>query len=264
MIKRNLISFLVIGFLSVVFLGCGQSYDQFQKMVPQAADQFAVEYIHALQKKDLQWADLLINPGVKNEKVMEEIGKISNFLASKDIQSMEMVGFNIVASGPGQVRYNLSYQIQFADNTYALMNVGLDDVNGSKQIFASQVNAIPASINQINSFGLVGKSVYHYLMLLLLVAVVAAILAAEFLCVKTPLKHWWMNVLWGVIILFGVCTLSINWTNGQLFLTPLSLLPMGIRIGKNVYAPYVLSAAFPLGAVIFLILRQKLVEWNRK
>lgn len=264
MTKRNLISFLMIGFLSIVFLGCGQSYNQFQAMVPKDADKFAVEYIHALQKKDLQWADLLINPGVKNEKVMEEIGKISNFLASRDIKSMEIVGFNIVAGNPGQVRYNLSYQIQFTDNTYALMNVGLDDVNGSKQIFASQVNAIPASINQINSFNFAGKSVYHYLVLFFMVAVVAAILIAEFLCIKTPLKHWWMNILWGVIILFGVCTLSINWTNGQLFLTPLSLLPMGIRIGKNVYAPYVLSVAFPLGAVIFLILRQKLIEWNKK
>lgn len=75
-------------------------------------------------------------------------------------------------------------------------------------------------------------------------------------CVRTRVKRKW---LWIPFILIGIGSVQRNWTMGQLGLQPLSLHIPGAALTRGgLYAPWILSVSFPLGAVLFQRKRRKL------
>jgi len=115
--------------------------------------------------------------------------------------------------------------------------------------------AYDASI-EAAKFTLNGKSPVHYLVLL------GAVLSAT-LCVVTAVvagirRRW----AWMFGCLFGVCQLSLNWTTGAVFFTPIhvALLGAGFLKGLGAADPWILSAAIPLPAILFWAL----AKWRPK
>lgn len=85
-------------------------------------------------------------------------------------------------------------------------------------------------------------------------AIAKDIVYALIVCVRTPIaKRKW---LWMIFIVVGLANLSFNWTNGNYTIAPFyfSILGSGF-FSASLYAPTIITLAFPLGAVVFLLRR---------
>ena len=107
-------------------------------------------------------------------------------------------------------------------------------------------------------FRLEGKSLLHYAVLGLVVALPIFTIYALVACFMTrmPGRKW----AWALFILFGVGSVALNWTTGEWEFQPLRLQLLSASATAALYQPWVLSASFPLGAVIFLFRRRRLRE----
>jgi len=114
------------------------------------------------------------------------------------------------------------------------------------------------SLKEINKFTFIGKSIRHYIVFGLALAIPIFILYVLVLCIRTPIvKRKW---LWLLFVALGFVQLSLNWSDGSYSIQPISvaLLGSGFFIAGP-YAPVILNVAFPLGAVIFLFRRRSLL-----
>ena len=99
----------------------------------------------------------------------------------------------------------------------------------------------------------VGTGAAH-LLLILVVGVPVFTLWVLVLCIRTKMRR---KILWSILILLGATTLTLNWTTGEMDFQLFSLhLPSARYYKAGIYAPWIFSVSFPLGAVMFLIKRR--------
>ena len=68
-----------------------------------------------------------------------------------------------------------------------------------------------------------------------------------------------LKFLWFLFIIVGVGKLTMNWTTGQLTTHPLAFQLLGASYFRpGLYGPWLFSASWPLGAVIFYFRRKRL------
>jgi hypothetical protein len=116
-----------------------------------------------------------------------------------------------------------------------------------------------ASQKELNKLEPLGKSALHYLILVLAFIVPIFIVVSLVCCVKTPIpKRKW---LWVFCILGGTGTISINWSTGVYELRLLQYQLLGAAaVASGEYAPWLVTAGFPLGAIIFWLKRNSFIE----
>lgn len=114
------------------------------------------------------------------------------------------------------------------------------------------------SQRELNKFVLQGKSPWHYAILTLALAVPLFIIITLIVCVRTPIprRKW----LWVIFILGGIGSVGTNWTTGALEFNLLQYLVLGgSALASSEHAPWVITAGFPLGALIFWFKRRKFI-----
>jgi hypothetical protein len=76
------------------------------------------------------------------------------------------------------------------------------------------------------------------------------------LCVRTPMeKRKW---LWLILVLVGIGKVGVDWTSGETFYRILYVFIPTATAGKVLYGPWSISVSIPLGAILFLMYREKL------
>lgn len=254
MTRLGMFVLLLCTFSSVI--GCGDPQAFFDKFAPKEADRFARDYIELVRGKNFDRAVELLDEQVRNQSVRSQIEEVAKFLDRGNPSSVELVGFNVVKNPQG-TQNNLTYQLQFTDS-WLLASVVVKEAGGQKHILGFHVNPIPSSLKEMNAFALRGKTLLHYGVLVLAVAIPIFILYTLILCARTRIKRKW---LWVIFILLGIGTLGLNWTTGELRFQLISFLLLGAGAFKpGLYGPWSLSIAFPLGAVLFLLKRRRLEQ----
>ena len=66
----------------------------------------------------------------------------------------------------------------------------------------------------------------------------------------------WIRWPWLLFMLFGIGSLSINWTTGETQFSALTLRLFAASVDQIRYGPWIVSVSFPLGALAFLLLRK--------
>jgi hypothetical protein len=94
------------------------------------------------------------------------------------------------------------------------------------------------------------------LILLLAIVLPLVTLWALILCIRTKFKgkKW----PWILFVIVGFGQLGINWTTGDLTFTPLSVQLFSASFSAAFNGPMTLAISAPVGAVIFLLKRNKL------
>lgn len=175
-------------------------------------------------------------------------------------QTVTVVGLSLTTFPGNQEvaqRTHVTLQYQF-DHTWLLAHAAWRDTPSGERIIESMtVQPLPASLADINRVTLSGKSAAHYLMLGLAVGFPLICLTALALCLATPMTRR-RKLLWAVGVVLGVCPVAMNWTDGSVFFTPLSvqLLAVGWHQASG-YAPLFISVAPPLFALLFLWKRRR-------
>jgi hypothetical protein len=139
---------------------------------------------------------------------------------------------------------------------WLIAQVVIQTKGGVKTIAGLHVMPSSKSFEEINEFTLANKGLSQYAGLCIAIGVAAFSLYAFVLCARTRLgkKKW----LWLVLILIGVFRLTVNWTTGEWSVTPLIIQVPPVICLSTLYGPWMVQIAVPLGAIAFLLWREKI------
>jgi len=260
--RTRLLVFITLLSILILLAGCNPNTylsNMMERMAPDDDEAFAKQYFSALRARDFDTAKRILDPQFVKPGLEANLTKVAKFLDQGDPLSVELIGCNVFFT-PEKRRSSLTYQYHFT-NSWLLAAITIDTAGNNKRVFAVNVYPLPKSLGELNAFTIKGKGIQHYIMLLLAIAIPIFILVVLIDCIRT--KMWKRKWLWVIFILFGFGKLSLNWTTGQFFFNLLSIQIQLFGAGcikQGIYAPWFISISVPLGAIIFLIRRNKLAE----
>jgi hypothetical protein len=148
----------------------------------------------------------------------------------------------------GDTRATLTYETH-AGLQWALLTVDLLHSGPTSRVTGFRWQPLAARLAKLNAFSLAGRSVAHYLYLLLAVAsVVACLGGAVFAGVRR------MGILWVLFCLVGVGKSTINWTTGGQAFNPFSVQLLGAGYFRPaMVGPWFVSWSLPLGTILMLL-----------
>jgi len=248
-------------FLGLLLAGCDRKAF-LQRLVPKEDDVFARRFFAAIRLGDYTAADQMLVPSLRDAKSESGLRELNRVLAHGEPVSVEIIGCNVfaAASSQGATRTtNLLYQIRFPDS-WAAGNIAVSHQGGATAIVDSHFQPIPNSLEILNGFTFVGKSAVHYLVFAIWFAVLLLILVALIICIRSRIRRKW---LWIIFILLGFIRFRFDWTSGHFDVQPVSVVLFGVSAFRsNLYAPWILGFAIPVGAIIFLVSRRRLLLEN--
>lgn len=248
---------LILSVLLIVLSGCNSNdflRNAMNRMAPDDDEALAKECLAELLAGDFQAVVNQLDPQLVKPGIASELSKVASMLAPGDPLSRELVGCNVFSSSEKR-RTNLTYQYRFT-NAWVLAAVTIETMGEQKHVLGINVNPIPKSLGELNAFTLSGKGIQHYVLLVIAVIVPIFIGWALILCARITIRRKW---LWILFILVGVVRLKLNWTTGQMGFQPIAIQLFGSGVAKmGLYAPWILTVTFPLGAILFLIKRRNL------
>jgi hypothetical protein len=204
-------------------------------------------------------AEQNLSSELRGESASQTLHLIHGLLDHGEPKEVEAIGCNIntnLSSSEEDRRYDLSYQIQFEDS-WVLVALVIDQNSNGTVIAGFHFYPERESIQTQNRFTLTGKPVTSFLILALCIFVPIFIIYALVRCIRTPLRRKW---LWIIFILFGLGELQLNWTNNQFVFSPLSIVLFGSSsLREGLYGPWTLAFGIPVGAIVFLLRRRKLM-----
>lgn len=252
MFKRLLQALLLV---YVLLLAACDTKELIQKFVPPEDDAFARRFIDALRVGDYAATDQLLAPNLRDEKTQEGLRQIGQVLGKGELLSTEGIGCYVSVNGARQTT-NLSYQLHLSEGWVA-GNVVVAREQGSAAVIGGTFQSIPNSLEVINRFSFAGRPLVHSVVFIIWVAIPLVILTALVRCIRSRIQRKW---LWIVFILLGFVQFRFDWTSGQFDIQPLAALLFGASIFRpGLYGPWIFGFALPVGAVVFLVRRQKLM-----
>lgn len=182
--------------------------------------------------------------------------QIARFFPLEKPIEIKLLGSNTIKSSTGTA-YRLTFQYHYP-NKWLGVDVALNKANGQLLTTGIYVQPLNESLETSNEFSWQGKSFKHYLMFGAAIALPLFVLYALVLCIRTPIpKRKW---LWIIFVLIGIPSLSFNWTTGEFWLDPLRFLLFSAAYWRpSPAAAVIIQISLPIGAVIFLYKRKKLV-----
>ena len=225
-------------------------------LVPKAEAAFARDYLQKLHERSFDHVKAYLDPALTAQVPDQKLEDIAQHFPSGKVVSTELVGSqtNVVNS---VWHGNFSFEYQF-EGGWAVANVVLKRTGEQLSVLGFNVYRTDASQREINKFVLQGKSAWHYTILAQAVTVPVFIIATLIVCLRTPIprRKW----LWVLFILGGIGSISINWTTGAWEFQLLHyLLFGGAALAASEHAPWVITAGFPLGAIVFWLKRRKFI-----
>ncbi|MBB3059725.1 hypothetical protein [Microbulbifer rhizosphaerae] len=229
-------------------------------LVPKEEMNFAKDYLGKLRNRDFDYVTGLMDPEIASDVSPEKLEHMLSFFPEGKLLSTELIGSRVHTIN-GVWTGNFTFEYQFKGG-WALANAAMKRVDGKTTVIGLNVYRTPASQKELNRFSLSGKSTLHYLLLAMSIIVPVFILVTLVFCIKTPIqKRKW---LWILFVLFGIGSISLNWTSGayQIKILHLQLFGAGATYASE-YSPLLLTVGIPLGAIIFWFKRRTLIAQSR-
>lgn len=243
---------LIISALALVLIGCGPQ-DASEFLEGPDAD-FGKSLFSDLQAKNLKAIEGETAPEVLASAAPLVLEQMAAQFPSTPPRSVLIAGLNVIKfSGLKDTarRVDISLQYEF-DSKWLLASARWrETASGDKVIEAINVQVLPASLMVINAFELSGKSIGHYVVLALAIALPLFSIAVLILCVSTPLS-WKRKIWWCVGILLGLGKINFSWTNGAIFVQPLFFQFLSAGWIRSGVGPIIISISIPLFAILFL------------
>jgi len=196
------------------------------------------------------------------EPIIENFYKLSKkhdsiFNSSLKLDTIKTVGYNSVMNGE-EKKILITFQYEF-DNQITLAISELIKVKN--KLFLSRIGfqSIPAPLEQINQFTFSQKSFTHYLVFSFLILQPLFVIATLVICFFSDINK---KILWSIIIVISIGKFLFNWTSGA---NSFNIFAFNIFFGFGLtttspFSPWIINLAFPIGAIVFWIVRKKLIN----
>jgi hypothetical protein len=243
-------STLLVG-LSLV--GCNRS-DLIQRFTSADDQTSARSYIEQLRHQQFDKIEAAMDPSLAGPSLEQTLRQMANLFPAGEPSSVTLVGAQSF-TGPKGSTINLTYEFSLA-NKWLLTNVALKKQHGNVTIIGFHGYPESRSLEAQNKFRLGGKTPLQYAVLALTAVVPLFTLWVLVLCARTRLKgRKWP---WVVFIPLGVGKLAVNWTTGAWGFALAYVQLLGASAFAPLYGPWTLAVSVPLGAIVFLMVRNRL------
>ena len=238
--------------LLIATSGCSQQ-DLIQRFASPEDQSTAKNFVALLRRQDFDAIEGTADQSIKGPELRPALEKMAAVIPAGDPTSVKLVGAQSVRKADSYTAA-LTFEYNFGAKWF-LIQVVLQRKGGIQTITGFHLTSMAQSLEATNRFTLVGKSAGQ------LVILAAALVAALFtfcvlvVCIRTKLLRW--KWLWVLFIILGFGRLTVNWTTGQLLLSPLMIQLFSGAAFAQLYGPWSISVSIPLGAVIFLFYRTK-------
>ncbi|QFT56314.1 hypothetical protein [Microbulbifer sp. THAF38] len=228
---------------------------------PKEEVDFAKDYLNRFLQGDFDYVKSLIDPVISDELSPELLERMLGYVPEGKLLSTELIGSEVKATSSTWTG-NFVFEYHF-EGGWALANAAIKRAGGKTTIIGLNVYRTSASQKELNRFSLFGKLPLHYLVLATTFLVPIFILVTLVICIKTPIQQ--RKWLWILFILFSVGAIKLNWTTGAYQIKLLSFhLFGGGAVSASEHAPLILTAGFPLGAIVFWFKRRSLIGQIKK
>lgn len=150
-------------------------------------------------------------------------------------------------------RVTLEYQFT---SKWLLVEMIVHRQNGKSSITSFQVAPESTSLEEANRFTLIDKGAEQYIIFGGALVSILVTLWALVVCIRTPFRR--RKWLWILFVLIGIGRVGVNWTTGAIFYRILFIYIPPAMIDNSLYGPWMVAVSLPLGALIFLMMRDKL------
>ncbi len=230
--------------LAAMFSGCGEDA-RIQKAVPKEVDTMSREFISALETKNSDSALKLIEPQVRKEAT-DKIKSMVQLFAEGKPQQVKPVGVRAQKKGDERM-IQVSYQLYYPEKAIITTLVILENPK-ARFIVSARLDPIKQPLEKLYAFKLFGKTFFHYIVLLLWIAVPLFTAYVLWQCVISNVKWKWA---WAAAIVLAFFPLYLDWTTGRAFIRLLGVLIFGAFFTKQKYSSLLLSVGVPVGAIVF-------------
>lgn len=245
----------ILTIISVFFCSCDRRKIA-EKFVPVEEKQVAEKYVKALLDNDFDKIINDLSPEVRTPEVRSKFEEMTGFFPDAEPIGVTLVGFQSFYS-QNRNTFDFEFQYEYTDR-WILVGITLEKKANVYEVLGVHVTPLEDSLQNINAFSFKKAKAIHYFFLMVCIFVPVFSIFTLIKCARTrPMKRKW---LWIIFILFGFVQFKLNWTTGQVGVVPLSFLLLGTSaFSPGICGPWILSFAIPVGAIIFLIKKPKLV-----
>ena len=253
--KVILISLLVITVLSFVIpLAFGDMI--LTSMLPKQEKQEGITVINTIKNGSIDDISNLFSSDVKKEMSPEKISELKEYLKENDIRDYALFNSNINFSGNSKVA-RLMFQAKFNDQ-WALVSMELHGENNIDKLYGINVQPMEKSLQEVYKVSLTDRPIINYIVLVLSVAFAFLNFYAFNLVLNLKIKNKW---LWAIISFSGICSFTLDWSTGVYSFNPVAIgLPCFTYSKFGSYSPLTIGLYFPIGALIFLGVKWRLIN----
>jgi hypothetical protein len=236
--------------------GCDQQA-ALESLVPQAESAQAKRFLAQLAAHDFDAVEAQLDSSLRSPDVSAKLKEVAAQIPRGEPKSITTIG--ALAHKVNQnTTYSLTFDYEYAES-WLVANVVLEKVGESVRVSGVHVTPTRQSQKSLNEFRFSNKGVLHYVFLTLAVLIPVFCIATIVACKRTRIhKRKW---LWYIFIALGFVQFSLNWTTGQTNVLPLSFLLLGAGFNQaGPHAPFILTFAVPVGAIVFWLRRNAFAQ----
>ena len=238
----------------LVLLGGCDKQAAFDKFVPKDEAELSKSFVALFMSKDFASIERQLDPSLLGPESRITLQKVAEQFPPGVPSEIQILGANTVTS-PKNTTYDFTLQYIYPQK-WLLVTVVLQKQDGKPLFTGIHVNLLTAPLQELNRFALMDKTAVHYLFLVLAVAIPVFVLVALVLCIRAPIprRKW----LWILFVLLGFGQFSLNWSDGTVNILPLSFMFLGAGYFQSgPAAPYILTVALPIGALLFFVRKRR-------
>jgi len=114
------------------------------------------------------------------------------------------------------------------------------------------------SLKEYNKFTFEDKGISHYIIFLMSIIIFLFSVITASIAFGSKKKR---RILWSLFALCGIGVFSLTWTTGDWGINPISIgLPVVGLSRSGSYASFVFNMRFPIGAILYWVIKHKEVE----
>jgi hypothetical protein len=256
---------LLISFL--VLIGCNQS-DLIQKFASSEDQAFAKHCIDLLRDHQFDEIEKVTDPSSRPPDLHVQMLKLADLFPVGEPTSIKLVGANqfvsaqrkLIGNDPNAAGYSsgvtLTYEYEYPDNS-RLIRISLLKQGEHTSITELRIQRESMPLEAQNRFHVGLDTQIHFLLILLLACFLPLLTVFALVsCIRTKMrgKKW----LWILFILFGLGSMTLNWTTGLMTFNPFYIQLFSAGAFAQLYGPWMISISLPVGAVTFLMMKSRL------
>jgi hypothetical protein len=245
---------MLICLLTMLALGACSDEALMQKFSSPETQAIAIAYLDQLRARDFAAFERDADPSIAGGDSRHQLEEMAQLIPPKMPTSVKLVGVH-TNYGDDATTISSTFEYNF-DGAWLIASISVKEKNGARTITGISVYPLEQSLEVQNRFTLSDKSALRYIMLSAAIAAVLLTLYALVLGIRTRFKgRKWP---WIVFVLVGFGKISVNWTTGDWNIAPIGVQLFSAAATAEIYGPWIISFSLPVGAICFLLHRQKL------